>query len=339
MKTPDQKPIFMETSELNSLELFIDDLEEYNKQFHWGTLMGEAMVSSMGEEIKEKSSYSDLFDKHKGTLARLGLSMEPVERKDVHIFTSQEGQQQQSMVMRINVENAEKFNTFLSSLDESNLNGKDLVSLQYISDSLSDQIKTEYDLESGEEDRLFNLFAGLEKIVENYKDIGDDILSRSALKLEKYLDISRAGYMREYVIAENANLIPLPDEILGKFPEAGFTMSTWQEDSGPDSYENHYWANAFKTYDEIKKNPAAKSFAYEILNYMKKCALAARNNIEERHRTYPEDILRKLEEEAKDPRISRSEKDPNKLIAWETERTKGMLEVLDRVEARLDTYK
>ena len=163
-------------------------------------------------------------------------------------------------------------------------------------------------------------------------------LHQKADNLQKYLETSRAGYLKEYLLMETGYYLPIEDNKLGNFKEAGFSLSTWQEDSSPDSYENHYWKAALMSLEEIRKNPQAKKFAGEILSYFKKCAKAGRENIIKRNEEFAEKIKIDLAEEAKNPDIIRREKDPKVLTQQMNDKTKLLLKALDRIDEKLNSY-
>lgn len=324
-------------------------IEKYDEQYSMGAMMADAVIGSMqNKEKPPKIKFKDVLQENEQYTQLVGLSIEPVKTENIKLYGAQntekgiESFEKSPREIRVNISDHIKFLDSLSVFNKDNITELDAKNLSELANSLEMQIKNQYRLDDPDEDRLLEMFAGLSKMIDKYKELDTEKklnLYDKAEHLEKYLETSRKGYLREFLAIETNNFLPIADGKLGNFKEAGFTVSAWQEDSSVDRYENYYWERALNALDYINKNPNAKEFFQEILNYFKKCADAAEKDIILRQQEYPEKIKKQLDKEKDDPNSHRSEKNPEKLIEMVDQRTKLLLEALKRIKNKLEDYK
>lgn len=323
-------------------------IEKYDEQYSMGAMMADAVIGSMqNKEKPPKIKFKDVLQENEQYTQLVGLSIEPVKTENIKLYGAQntekgiESFEKSPREIRVNIGDHIKFLDSLSAFNKDNITELDAKNLSELANSLEMQIKNQYRLDDPDEDRLLEMFAGLSKMIDKYKELDTEKklnLYDKAEHLEKYLETSRKGYLREFLAIETNNFLPIADEKLGNWKEAGFTLSNWQVDSSSDSYENYYWAKAFDALDYIKKNPNAQEFYHKILNYFKKCAIAGRKSITDRQKEYPVKIREELAEDEKNPAIHRLEKDPEKLTDQMNKGTELLLKALDRIEEKLNNY-
>lgn len=315
-----------ELHEADRERLFLDNLNSLiriAKNYSGTYNLNIPIMLSMGHKVDIKME--KILNDTKDIRYITGLTFEPVETtqgivtfpdnsdaKDLQGVIAN-GERSNLHEIRLNVNDIKRFNKSLKLFNENNLKSEDVESLKFVAQSLIKQIKEQYDLESGTEDRLLNLFLGMEEFIENYKRLGskneegrENGLADSVKQFEAYLEASRAGYMREYILAENNELIPteIGSEIKWdgygnriRTHGSGDTPSTWQQgiqnlngsryhgaEKGPDPYEERdryatyrylhefrdKWNKAFETLDILDKKPETKKFYTEIKEYIRK---------------------------------------------------------------------
>ncbi|MDP2586412.1 MAG: hypothetical protein Q8P32_01420 [Candidatus Komeilibacteria bacterium] len=264
------------------------DLEGYNDKFQSGRIAGRLIIGSVrknsddniaDEQIDPYLNAQELIGKNQVVAGEFGLSLTPISRKDQGVFA--QGEKISPSEMRVDLSDPSKFVDFLSHLESETLSPEEIKALQYIAESLKQQLVSEYDLGQSEDDRLLNLFAGLERIIENYRRLdpdGQKGFNDVVNSLEKYLTMSRQGIMREYILAEKNNILPQP---LG----SGFGPSSFQIDISPEDYQER-WRRIFEVLEKIKNNHKAGDFYDEIYSYLKDSILYAQKDVEQKIKEY-----------------------------------------------------
>lgn len=241
-------------------------IEEYNRQFNWGTLLGEEIADTIdeGEEKppRQKLSAEQLGKMHELALEKTGLSLEPVRG----IATMYTGDKEvPSSEMRMNVADGNKFVGYLTALDEQSLTESQVRGLKMVAESFSLQLTQQYELGNPDDERTMKLFGNLDQIIQQYKRLdeqGKTGLAGSVEELGTYLDVARKGYLREYVLAKNEKLLAKPDDKV-------FGPSDWWGDSSPQSFKEMYWEKALAAAKKIGENPKAQDFYGEVVENLK----------------------------------------------------------------------
>lgn len=232
--------------DLKGLKRFFADLDRYNKRYSIGGIMGDVIASALetkdnentprqtniADETSKQQADAFFFDAaHKNTLDSIGLSLEPVALTAT-VYSG--GESADVSQMRLNIENRDRFTSFLSALnpklvEEASLE-KDLEKIPTI---LTSQILDHYNFESNKPSaEILELFGGLEKIIDEYNRLG---MGESVKRLRIYLEHGRKGDLREYIAIERRNLLSQPKE--------GFGPADWQTDSTPE-YLKSRWREA-----------------------------------------------------------------------------------------------
>lgn len=273
----------------------IDSIEEYNKQFNAGTMLANIIISTTegGGGISEEDTQDSkakalvaLEQKHREELGRTGLGLEHVKAfLGGNIGASE---------MRVNLSDGKKFTDYLDALNKSSLTEQQKKGLVAVADSLTKQLIHQYDLSNPDDIRMIELFGNLSKVVEGYQKLnkkGKNGVGDSVEQLEKYLEIARGKYLKEYLLAEKSGF--LENSIIGVFGP-----KDWHGDSSPESYKE-YWNGAIKKVIEIGKNKNAASLQKEIVTNLKKFLVRAKKDL----RPMFEERLNQQEKDETDPNV------------------------------------
>jgi len=141
--------------------------------------------------------------------------------------------------------------------------------LSEVAKNLICQLAGEYKLEDLADERILNLFSCLSQMIVLYRELG---LGDSVKSLAKYLEISRAGYLREYLAVERVGLFA---EIDGQ----NFGPSTWQRDETPEGYRAR-WNRAINVLNLVSQNPQADRLAQKLRTHLRESAEYARKDLE-----------------------------------------------------------
>ncbi len=265
---------------LASVNHLFADISRYNDQFSLGSMMARQIFSLSGIEGEEPKTSKGLRNEeeyqqmtasalgviHKGTLATLGLSLEPVSGKKATMFSL--GEKAGEGEMRINVSNRNRFNSFLGVLTPELVEETGLKpSLESLSGVLAQQIFDHYNLRNPG-DEMLELFGGLGNIVDQYKRLG---MSDAVESLGAYLVHARQGDLREFVSIERNGLLSEP----GKY----FGPADWQKDSSPEGLEDS-WNNALAILEAVKSNPKARELYEKLRGHLSECIKIARTDME-----------------------------------------------------------
>lgn len=270
----DSQPIEVNLQDVNRL---FNDMKRYNDQFSLGSMMSRMIISHFepneGEEPipaedeagNQQVNAFFLASTHKNLLNNLGLSLEPVSGKSGFI-QSQEGSAEAGE-MRINVNNQERFTSFLGALKPEQISSTGVNGgLDKLSSILAQQVLDKYNLQVPEEEAL-QLFGGLDKIVTEYKRLGMD---KSVSRLETYLDHGKRGDLREYVATERRGLFNEPGHFFGP--------ADWQTDSSADMLESR-WNEAVAILEMTKENPRAGELYDKLHTHLDMCVNLAITNL------------------------------------------------------------
>ena len=255
--------------ELGSLAIAI---QEYNREHGMGAIAADIILGAMrsqedsGDEedisreaSNEKPSLSGLRERFKQTLAETGLSIEPVRGNAVY-SNIPEREEQHATEIRINIANHNKFLQYLEILSSDTISDMQISGLRAVAESLTQQLKTEYELTNADDERMMELFASLDHLIAHYRRLDPDNrkgLSRSVSSLENHWIAAKGGYLRERLRAEKEQLL---DEVGGE----NFGPSKWHQDMGTEEYERK-WNRVVDTTKEIRQNPKAESLVELIV--------------------------------------------------------------------------
>ena len=298
--SPEEEPNLQDI-DLSELQ---NSVTEYNRQYNFGTLMGEALIRSVkeankkeeGDEGKEEASLpaditppkltkGDLEARHRAIVEATGIGFEPI-RPPVTIYGVEEGSPQ-PLEMRMNLVNGSRFMHYLQALAPDRITESQRNGLRVIVESLTKQLAEKYEL-GAEDERLLELFGSLSQIIEEYRRLGrEDDLGHSIDKLEEYLAVAREGYLREYIEAEQKGLLDTPQM-------ETFGPARWHTDSTMKYYEEH-WDDAIRTLERIGQNPKAREFAKTVVDRLRRSLEYARGDITQR-RDYFEQYDEKIDE-------------------------------------------
>lgn len=245
-------------------------LNIYNRQFHFGTLAAktvmrgwkdESSISDGGETEKEKElSFDEIQRRNQVVLSRTGLSLEPV--RAIGVIMSQEGTEFPSE-LRINLSDGRQFVRYLESLKGDSLSQSQTFGLERTADSLTAQLKGQYDLANADDERLLELFGHASRIISEYERLDKERgkgLGHCIAELRELVSISKQGYLREHLRVVQEQLLV---EIGGKH----FGPSRWHTDITEEGYIKR-WNKALTTLSEIAQNPKAKEFAERVRGHL-----------------------------------------------------------------------
>lgn len=287
-----------------SLNNFINDIQEYDKQHSSGSWLGKGLIGmimkkmdgeneegsglqKLQEDIQKNLTPNDIYDRHAKVLNKLGIDIES-PNKNIDI---DENETYAIGELSINITDKDLYLNFLKTLDGQNLPKETEELLSMMSKKFVRQVQEEYLLDSAD-DRLLELLSGLRNIIAEYDRIG---LAENTSNLKDYLEYLNTGYLKEYISAKNHKLF----EPIGE----GFNLSTYQIDASYDYYINAWKGNFFDELEKIKKNPEATDFYNKVLEYGKACISFAKEDIKrikEKYKdvnpTYVENIERAVNE-------------------------------------------
>jgi len=265
----------------NINELFFD-MEKYNYQFSMGAMMARSIFNVFEPNIESSKSKTQkkpgellgeeaddqqinaffLISKHKNTLEKIGLSLEPTT-EGVSISMMRDGGKANQVQLMINIANKDHFITFLSELKPSQMESTGLKhNLEKIIPMLSQQILRNYDLVAPKQE-VMELFSGMKKIIEEYKRLE---MREFILELEEYYEYGTKGALREFVAIKQKGFFSPP----GKF----FGPADWQIDSSPDMLEKR-WHEATFILNKIKENPKAIELFEKLSEHLDMCVIHA----------------------------------------------------------------
>lgn len=275
----DNRPIKVNLHEVNGL---FGDIEKYNSQFSLGSMMARMIISrfepesdeilppgqtSIGsEEGNQQANSFFVIAKHKKLVTDIGLSLEPVSGKSGTI--AGEGESAGAGEMRINIISHEHFTSFLGALEPQQLTTTGLkIHLEKLPTVLSQQILGSYDLQAPGEEAL-QLFAGMEKIIAEYKRLG---MGEAVSRLQTYLEHGKIGDLREYVWVERKGLFSEP----GKF----FGPADWHTDSSPEMLDRR-WSDATEILRLTKENPRSGDLYQRLQRHLDMCVESALSDLQ-----------------------------------------------------------
>ncbi len=269
-----------EATNLSDIDVspLISEMNEYNKQFSMGRTMGRIMEgAARGEDIdandhahQKEVSLIAAKQKFDPILYRVGLDMESVEKE--RMFTSKATFA--AAEVRINISDREKFLLYLQELDPKKITEGQARSLAAVFESLTKQLKKEYQVDNPEDNRMIELLAGLDKIlgeVERIDPQGQLGIFEASKSLRTYHEALEEGHLKEYVLAERAGL-------LIEVGENRFGPSRWHIDSSPEYYQKR-WEQALSVVQTVKKNPRAGEFFAKLKDLLERSAKYALDDL------------------------------------------------------------
>jgi hypothetical protein len=167
--------------------------------------------------------------------------------------------------MRLNISDSTKFVAYLENLKTGSVDQTERDSLKELSKILEQQLIGEYDVTNPSDDRFLNLVGSLGKIVEQYERLGIE-----SEKLKQLLDITRQGYLKDFLLVERQNYLLPYDQ--------GFGPARWHRDMTDDNYERN-WRKAIDIYNQTLKNPKAHELSEKLRNHLLEAIKIARGEI------------------------------------------------------------
>jgi hypothetical protein len=218
---------------------------------------------------KEKlTSFKSLENDHLIFLNNIGLS---ISEDSTGGFTRVNGKEIHKVKIKIDISDYEKFNTFLKTIEKGSDNL--IPGLKKISQSVVDQLRgvnrdilsresessDKYNLDTLNDDRMVNLFGSIETMISEYNRIDNkenSELDKSVKPLEIYLEKSRQGYLKEYILIENLNIIGIENIKKYNSPE----VFQWNLEPFREK-----WGSILEKIKEITKNDSTKDFFQKIV--------------------------------------------------------------------------
>lgn len=266
------KETILKVDEFNAL---FEDIKRFNHKFSMGKIMAgfilslyegpeEGGLSTRDQEAQELTA-AGINLIHRSTLNKVGLEIEPVSGKHARLIAADK--QIGAGEMRLNIKDRRCFLGFLQVLDltitkDSSL-GEHLDGLSHI---LAQQILDHYNLQQPSDEAL-QLLGSLEGIVREFRRLE----VRGSERLETYLEHSKTGDLREYILVEQEGLLREP----GKY----FGPADWQKDIGPEGLKER-WGVALKALEMAKKNPNAHKLYHQLDEHLRRCLKIAIENLE-----------------------------------------------------------
>ena len=237
-------------------------LEKYNSQFGWGGLLARVVIGTAHEtdgkeqtletsEQDQQLSFSEIQRRTRSLLEDSGLSLEPIRSGGVLMSSNLEGDDYPSQ-LRINLVDGKRFVHYLEVLHGSRISEHQRTGLSQVAENLTKQLKTEYELENPNDERLLELFGHASHIFDEYTRLeqeGAKGLGESTKELHRLFDIAKRGYLREELSAEKEDLLA---EVGGQ----NFGPSKWHTDSSGDDYVKR-WNRALDSARNMRSNPKA----------------------------------------------------------------------------------
>lgn len=247
-----------------------NSIQEYNRQYNWGTMLAEEVTG----ESSKKISVGELGKMHERALEKTGLSLEPVSTGTL----ISRDEERPSSEMRMNVSDGGKFITYLKALDEKQLSESQIKGLQTVAQSLTTQLTQQYELDNPNDKRMIELLGHLDQITQQYKRLdeqGKTNLSKPVGNLVTHLDASRKGYLREHVLAEK-------EQLLSTNQDHTFGPYDWWSDSSSKSFKDNYWKTALEAAKKISDNPKANDLYRQVLSNFKGALRFSKEEIKKR---------------------------------------------------------
>lgn len=278
--------------ELKSLDLGIitRELEKYNRQFGLGATMARAILTPLEDdpeqrftEESESESQQAFLDRIKNQygilLDKSGISMELVKGGGT-ILTGDE--KIEANLLQINLLDRKQFLAYLSALKANSITPSQIEGLKKVAESLQQQLEQQYHLDKPDP-RAAELLGNLQDkdIVEQYQRLdpkGENGLAQAVKQLSDYMDKAKAGYLKEYLSVQRANLL---SEVGGM----NFGPSQWHADSNEKSYPK-YWQRALEELEKIKQNPNAMELYIQVSQHLVESANYAKKALEQNKQNY-----------------------------------------------------
>ncbi|MDO8483083.1 MAG: hypothetical protein Q7S86_04685 [bacterium] len=280
--TPSAEEVTLSKLNLGELSLW---LNTYNRQFSLGALAGRATIGrdDQAESTvldssarEQRLSFSEIERRTKDLLTQSGLALEAVKGGGV-VLSSNLNAPDYPMELRVNLSDGKRFARYLEVLRGNTLEDGQRTGLIDVAGSITTQLKTHYQLENSEDDRLLELFGNASHIIGEYERLeteGSLGLSDSIKELKRLVDVARKGYLREELLVEQEGLLA---EVGGR----NFGPSRWHVDTSEALYKD-YWSRALATVHSLEKNPKASSLLTRVKENLKASMDYAKRDITER---------------------------------------------------------
>lgn len=307
-----QEPNNNEIIKPEVLSGLVGEVQKYNSEHGKGTWMGKGLaalfmgkegVNDLQKNIDQQKRAPEIIERHAESLKALGLSMESPNKEG----DFDDNEKYAVGDLEFYLENNELYQKFLSSINEKEIKGYENELLLLVIEKFDKQISEMYQSESFDE-RLLEIFGNLDDILKQYERLGLD--GQSVQRLAEYKAVLPTGYLKEYVMAKDNRFF----EEIG----TGFNLSTFQQDSSPEMYQQYWDKYAFLTLDAIKDKENAEELYKKMLDYL-------------------DEALNFSMESIKNSQEAASEKSPSE--AWEYNYWKGLYPAAEAVKQKLEEYK
>lgn len=167
-------------------------------------------IRQMAEVATEmQATFTEIESEYRDFLTEIGLEIElefkksePYEENGEHYDPVLEG-----AVIGINVQDGNKLIEWLRDLNKVSLDEKEKEIADELAATFVERIHSDYHFDNFD-NRFFNLFEILEDLIGELKKIrGEDSYHISVL--EKYYEVAKKGYLREYIEAESYGFITI----------------------------------------------------------------------------------------------------------------------------------
>lgn len=203
------------------------------------------------EKIKQAKESEKIFFSTYFSLNQIGLSLEPTTLKS-NIILIVADQSYQPQTLEFNLDKGQKYLSFLSQLNPSDLaqNGLETY-LEELTLSLANQLCGNYNL-SKPTDQALELIINLGKITAECQRLG---IQGKSLLLSDLSQLNQARILREYLSVYRSGLLPT-DQSVPK-PE------DWPFFYPPENFLQK-WNQSLTTLREIKQNSKARDLYYQL---------------------------------------------------------------------------
>lgn len=242
-----------------------------------GRILAQRILSEVSGEPSEedlskrearlaRAVQTEIFRRNQKLAEQVGLSIS---------FPSGDEEQEWALDMRVNLTKGTRFLEYLRAFSGCSLSESQQKGLQKIAGMINKQITNDSDLQSPD-DHFMELVKTLGDISSAYARLvgRNPKMEASAVALSEIYDAIRAGYLREYVAAKNAQL-------LDPAGAPTFGPSRWHTDASETTYRNN-WDGALEVVRKIQKNRKATDLAKRCITNLIKSVEYAKQDMNEK---------------------------------------------------------
>lgn len=284
-----------------NLTFELDDLEQkwqgiFDEMIHEEIEKDEDKADDAAVGIVEKErqlAFENICKEHKSDLARTGLALELAEPVGFKSEDSDNPIERGSgrfveLMMFFKLSDGKKFLGYLDSLDRNNLSENQLAGIKTVAIDLLLQLREEYDTTDSRDTRMIELLGNLSEIVKRYKEFNfnDEGFSEDISSLEKYREILKGKYLREFLVAEKLGLVSIVNFSKGEDGDfelgvCGYEPAHWHRymHQTAEDYKKR-WDSVLGTLTMIGKNKNAKNFLKKLTEESKTALQFAKKDID-----------------------------------------------------------